>query len=145
MKALLDFFKNTKYKRISFRLSKTQHLLITAKVNGVKGRFILDTGASNSCIGFDCITKFQLETRHTQTKAAGAGAVGMPTEQSLSNVLQIGRWKNNNFSFVVFDLTHINTALTQYKVKPVDGIIGADVLLTGNAIIDYTNKYLFLC
>lgn len=144
MTSLITFFKNTKYKRISFTLSKTQHLLITAKVNGVKGRFILDTGASNSCIGVEGVEKFMLQTLPTHTKAAGAGAIGMPTEQSLNNELKIGRWKNKNFAFVVFDLTHVNTALNQYKVKPVDGIIGADVLLAGNAIIDYANYSLFL-
>lgn len=144
MKSLIDFLKNTKFKRTSFKLSKTQHVVLNVKINGVSGRFILDTGASTSCIGFESVTKFQLKTQHSTTKAAGAGASEMFTEQSLDNLLQIGRWKKTNFPFVVFDLTHVNTALAQYKVKAVDGIIGADVLLMGNAIIDYTNHQLLL-
>ena len=39
---------------------------------------------------------------------------------------------------------HVNLALKQYKMKPVDGIIGADVLLQGKGIIDYYNHYLYL-
>ncbi|MFM2230526.1 MAG: hypothetical protein RL607_1784 [Bacteroidota bacterium] len=144
MNSLIDFLKNTKYKRTTFTLCNTQHVILSAKVNGVSGRFILDTGASTSCIGFESVTKFQLETQHSTTKAAGAGATGMHTEQSIDNFLQIGRWKYPSFPFVVFDLTHVNTALAQYKVKPVDGIIGADVLLKSQAIIDYANFCLFL-
>jgi hypothetical protein len=41
-------------------------------------------------------------------------------------------------------MTHVNEALIQYKTKPVDGIIGADVLLNGKAIIDYCNHCLYL-
>ena len=144
MEQLPVFLQQAHYKSIAFSVSETQHLVLQAKVNGVKGRFILDTGASNSCLGFDSVAKFQLETQHSATKASGAGATGMFTEQSLDNLLQIGRWKQPNFPFVVFDLTHVNTALAQYKVKAVDGIIGADVLLLGNAIIDYANYKLYL-
>jgi hypothetical protein len=41
-------------------------------------------------------------------------------------------------------MSHVNEALIQYKTKPVDGIIGADVLLKGKAIIDYCNHCLYL-
>lgn len=123
---------------------KTQHLLIKAKINGVKGSFILDTGASNSCVGFECIELFQLTAGKSATKAAGAGAVGMFTQIAKSNQLQIGTWKNQDFHLVIFDLSHVNEALTQHKAKPVQGIIGADVLLEGKAIIDYYNHCLYL-
>jgi predicted aspartyl protease len=74
MEDLQAFLKKNKYKKIKFKVLKTQHLLITAKINGVKGSFILDTGASNSCLGFEGITKFQLIAETSETKAAGAGA-----------------------------------------------------------------------
>ncbi len=40
MEALQDFLKGKKYKKIKFKVLKTQHLLIIAKINGVKGKFI---------------------------------------------------------------------------------------------------------
>jgi hypothetical protein len=43
-----------------------------------------------------------------------------------------------------FDLSHVNEALIQHKSKPVHGIIGADVLMKGKAIVDYYNHYLYL-
>lgn len=144
MKNLQSLLKDSGYKKINFKLSKTQHLLIKAKINGIKGSFILDTGASNSCIGFDVVEHFEIEAKASKNKAAGAGAVGMETQISNQNLLQIGRWKTKNLALVIFDLTHVNLALTQYKAKPVHGIIGADVLLEGKAIIDYYNHCLYL-
>lgn len=144
MENLHEVLKKENYKKIKFKVTKTQHLLIKAKINGVSGNFILDTGASNTCIGFEGIDRFELEAKKSKTKASGAGATGMKTQISSENKLQLGSWKNKNFSVVIFDLSHVNEALESYKAKPVHGIIGADVLLEGKAIIDYFNHYLYL-
>ena len=143
MEDLQDFLKGKKYKKIPFKVLKTQHLLIKGTINGVKGNFILDTGASNSCVGFESVDRFLLNAQFSETKAAGAGAVGMETQLAKNNEIQLGRWKKK-FHLIVFDMCHVNQALIQYKTKPVDGIIGADVLLKGKAIIDYSNHYLYL-
>lgn len=144
MKDLQDFLKQKKYKKIKFKVLKTQHLLVTAKINDIKGTFILDTGASNSCVGFEEISRFDLFAENSETKAAGAGATGMTTQISKKNKLQLGGWKSKNLILVVFDMSHVNEALMSYKTKPVNGIIGADVLLQGKAIIDYSNHFLYL-
>lgn len=144
MEDLQDFLKGKKYKKIKFTVLKTQHLLIKGKINGVKGNFILDTGASNSCVGFESIEHFKLDAQFSETKAAGAGATGIETQLSKDNSLQLSRWKFNKLNLIIFDMFHVNLALKQYKIKPVDGIIGADVLLQGKGIIDYYNHYLYL-
>lgn len=143
MEDLQDFLKEKQYKKIKFKVLKTQHLLIQGKINGIKGNFILDTGASNSCVGFESIERFVLNAQFSETKAAGAGAVGMETQLAKNNEIQLGRWKKK-FHLIIFDMSHVNEALIQHKTKAVDGIIGADVLLKGNAIIDYCNHYLYL-
>ena len=144
MKNINDVLKKEDYKKIKFKVSKTQHLLIKATINGVTGNFILDTGASNSCVGFEGIELFNLKAGKSKTKAAGAGATGMFTQLAKNNSLKIGRWKENAFHLVIFDMSHVNQALQQYKAKPVQGIIGADILLEGKAIIDYFNHCLYL-
>jgi predicted aspartyl protease len=144
MKNLHEILKKEDYKKVTFKITKTQHLLIKAKINGVKGNFILDTGASNSCVGFESVEHFSLEAKKSKTKASGAGGSGMLTQTSSSNKLQLGNWKNSNFDLVIFDLSHVNEALNHYKVKPVHGIIGADVLMKGKGIIDYYNHCLYL-
>ncbi|OAZ03862.1 retropepsin-like aspartic protease [Flavobacterium succinicans] len=144
MKNLQDILKKENYKKVKFKITKTQHLLIKAKINGVSGNFILDTGASNSCVGFESIDWFVLKAKKSKTKASGAGATGMFTQIATKNQLQLGSWKDSSFDIVIFDLSHVNEALLQHKAKPVHGIIGADILMKGKAIIDYYNHYLYL-
>ncbi len=144
MNYLPYILKKENYKKIKFKVSKTQHLLIKAKINGVKGNFILDTGASSSCVGFESIELFLLEAKKSKTKASGAGANGMFTQIAVDNKLQLGNWKHSEFDLVIFDLSHVNEALVQHKAKPVHGIIGADILMKGKGIIDYFNHCLYL-
>lgn len=144
MKTLPDILKKENYKKINFKIMKTQHLLIKAKINGVKGNFILDTGASSSCVGFESIELFLLKAKKSKTQASGAGATGMLTQTSTGNKLQLGNWKHQDFNLVIFDLSHVNEALIEHKAKPVQGIIGADILLKGKAIVDYFNFCLYL-
>jgi hypothetical protein len=144
MENLQALLKKQGYKRIKFKLSKTQHLLVKGKINGVDGIFILDTGASNSCVGFDGIEQFKLLADDSDTKAAGAGGIGMLTQTSVKNSLKMSRWITKKFALVIFDMSHVNEALRQYKAKPVHGIIGADILLKGKAIIDYSNSCFYL-
>lgn len=144
MKRLEKFLKKKKYIKIKLKKIATNHLELKAKINNVKGRFILDTGASNSCVGIDMIEYFKLDAKESETKAAGAGAIDMETQQSENNKLIIGDWKTNKCHLVLFDLSHVNTALTQHKAKEVNGIIGADILQKGKAFIDYSNNILYL-
>jgi hypothetical protein len=46
------------------------------KINGVSGNFILDTGASNSCVGFESIELFLLTA---EASRQASGATGMFT------------------------------------------------------------------
>ena len=144
MNSLKDFLLNKGYTKIKLHLTKTNHFSIIAKINGQKGLFILDTGASSSCVGFEGIETFKLEATDSDIKAAGAGATNMFTQISKRNTLKIGKWKKNRMALILFNLTHVNTALTNHDAKPVDGIIGADVLKKARAVIDYEKKYLYL-
>ena len=141
---LQKFLLNNGYTKIKLHLTKTNHFEIIAKINGVKGTFILDTGASNSCVGFESVELFNLKAEESEIKAAGAGAIDMETKMSQKNNIKIGKWKDDKQVLVLFNLTHVNTALVNHNSKPVHGIIGADLLKKGKAIIDYNKKYLYL-
>ncbi len=133
-----------RYVKIKLKKINTNHFEIKAKLNGVKGRFILDTGASNTCVSIDLSEKFNLIQEDSETKAAGAGAVGMDTKISMDNLLEIKSWSLVNCNIVLFDLSHVNTALLAHDSKEIDGIIGADILEHGKAIIDYENRCVYL-
>ena len=144
MKSLKQFLKKKAYHKIPFTLTQTNHLEITAKINHIEGRFLIDTGASSTCIGMEEAALFNLTSEVSDVKAAGAGATNMDTHLAKKNTVRIGELKKENVNIILFDLTHVNTALTQHNALPVQGIIGADLLKKGKAIIDYNTKHLFL-
>ena len=141
---LKKILKRKGYTSIKLNRTTTNHFEVKASINGIKGRFILDTGASNSCIDFKDSTFFKLDVQSSKILASGAGATDMLTQQSLSNRIELKDWCYLNLHLVLFDLSHVNTALTQHKAKAVHGIIGADILQKGKAIIDYKNNRLYL-
>lgn len=144
MKSIEKILKQKKYVKIKLNKISTNHLELKAKINNVKGRFILDTGASNSCVGLNLISYFMLDAIVSETKAAGAGALDMETQQSENNTLKIGKWKTKKCHLVLFNLYHVNTALTSQNAKEIHGIIGADILQKGKAFIDYKKQRLYL-
>ncbi len=144
MHDLKEFLLDKGYVRIKLKKTITNHFEIKVRINGVKGAFILDTGASKSCVGTDDIDFFNLVTKDSEHKASGAGPSEIDTLISSKNRIVIGKFKLKKISLILIDLNHINKALEKQEAGPVKGILGADILLKGKAIIDYNKKYLYL-
>ena len=144
MNELKDFLAEQGYVRVKLKKTITNHFEIRARINTIKGRFILDTGASKSCIGIDDAEIFELTTEESEHKASGAGPSEIDTLMSRRNLLEIGKYRLKGTQLILIDLKHINNALVKQNAEPVNGIIGADILLKGRAIIDYNKKYLYL-
>ena len=140
---LNKFLKSEGYSSVKLIFLETKHYLIEAKVNGIKGRFILDTGASNSCICTSLENKFKIISEESKEKASSANSEMTNTKISESNALQIGKWEDK-INLISFDMNHINNALSQKKIPPIDGIIGADILKKSKAILDYKSNELYL-
>ncbi|NER12742.1 acid protease [Leptobacterium flavescens] len=144
MISLKKFLQEKGYTRVPLKRTPTDHFEIKAEINGVQGRFILDTGASSTCVGFDSIEHFKLNPESSEVKAAGAGGRGMETQIARKNEISIGKWKKKNIAIILFNMTHVNSALLEYESIPVNGIIGADVLKKSKAIIDYDKHCIYL-
>lgn len=142
--SLREFLESKNFKRIPLKKINSNHFEVIAKVNGIKGTFILDTGASNSCIGLDSTAHFKLQVKESEIRAAGAGATGMVTQIAKGYTLNVGDWTRRKVDFVVFDLSHVNEALQIAEADAVNGIIGADVLKEGRAVIDYGRNCIYL-
>jgi len=144
MQELRDFLAEQGYVRVKLKKTITNHFEIRARINKTKGRFILDTGASKSCIGMEDAEVFDLMTEESEHKASGAGPSEIDTLMSRRNTMEIGKFKLKRTQLILIDLKHINNALQKQNAEPVNGIIGADILIKGKAIIDYDKKYLYL-
>ena len=140
---LNKFLKNKGYCSVNLFFLETKHYLIEAKVNSINGRFILDTGASNSCICTSLEDKFKVISKENKEKASSANSEMTNTKISKKNKIQIGNWVNE-LDLITFDMNHINTALSEKKINPIDGIIGADILKKSKAVLDYKTNKLYL-
>ena len=140
---LNKFLKSEGHSSIKLMFLETKHYLIEAKVNGIDGTFILDTGASNSCICTSLEDKFKVISKESKEKASSANSEMTHTKISKSNIIQIGKWEDK-IKLITFDMSHINTAFSEKKVDPIDGIVGADVLKKSKAVIDYESNKLYL-
>lgn len=141
---LSDFLRNKSYFRIKMHAIASNHFKIISKINGVKGVFILDTGASSTFIDISLKDKFKLKSKTSLIEASGAGPNKLTTQLSKNNSIKIGSWKSKKFQILLIDLSNVNNAFASIKAQAVDGIIGADILKTGNGILDYEKRYLYL-
>ena len=140
---LNKFLKTSGYISVELIFLKTKHYLIEARINGINGRFILDSGASSSCICTSLEDKFKVISKDSKEKASSANSEMTNTKISKSNAIQISKWEDK-INLISFDMSHINTALSEKKINPIDGIIGADILKNSKAILDYKSNKLYL-
>ena len=138
------FLKSEGYSVIKLKKTVTNHYQAKAKINKIEGLFIVDTGASNTCINLKFSKKFNLIFEESKIKASSATDLMDETKISKKNSLKIGKWVNLKCSIVLFNMDHINNALSERGITNVDGIIGSDILKKGKAIIDYEKNRLYL-
>jgi len=129
---------------LRFELTNSNHILVECDINYVKGTFIVDTGASNSCINYLSAAKFDIEYEVSNEKASSATDKINEIFNSKKNILKIGDFQKNDFDLVLFDMTFINNSLKEKGVSEVDGIIGGDILNKLKACINYKKKEISL-
>ena len=138
-----SFLKSTGYISVKLKLLKTNHYLLKACINRVEGKFILDSGASNSCACLSLENKFKIDSKENKIKASSATSDMEDTRLSKNNTIKIGKWRST-INLVSIDMTHINRVLSEKETESVDGIMGADVLKKSKAVIDYESNKLYL-
>ena len=138
-----SFLKSVGYISVTLKLLKTNHYLLKACINGVEGKFILDSGASSSCICLSLESKFKIDSKENKIKASSATSNMEDTRLSKNNTIELRKWRSK-INLVSIDMTHINRVLSEKETESVDGIIGADVLKKSKAVIDYESNKLYL-
>ena len=138
-----SFLKSIGYISVKLKLLKTNHYLLKACINGVEGKFILDSGASSSCICLSLENKFKIDSKENKIKASSATSNMEDTRLSKNNTIELRKWRST-INLVSIDMTHINRVLNEKVTESVDGIIGADVLKKSKAVIDYESNKLYL-
>ena len=138
------FLKEKNYKAIKLGRFITGHLYLRAEVNDSTAIFVLDTGAGSTVMEEKRESKFNLTTSSSEIKAVGAGGSNLALKESSIQNFQIKDYVLHNHKIHLMNLDHINNAFKEVGIAEIDGVIGADILIKGKAVIDYENLILYL-
>lgn len=144
MSSLRQFLAQNGFDRTPLSRLASNHYKLKLKVNGRKACFILDTGASASCLDQELAENFGLLPNQDQIMATGAGSSNFATHQADNATLQIGKLILHRQSIILLNLKHVNNALEEVNEDAVQGILGADLLKARRAVIDYGRNCLYL-
>lgn len=144
---LPTIFMNT---QISFKVISIQergfHVLLKIKINGKSAHMVLDTGASQTVLDKNRVHRFVDEKEFEKNEALSTGLGTNSMESHIVHIrkMQLGDLIIKDSSFILLDLSIVNTSYKQIGMKPLDGIIGSDVLMMHKAVIDFQKKVLKL-
>lgn len=122
------------------------HLLIEALVNNKKANMLIDTGASQTVFDMTRITGFvdEIDFDLNDKLSTGLGTNTMESHITIIRKIKMGSIIIKNYEAILLDLGHVNASYKKLKLKPIDGVIGSDLLLGFRAIIDYHKQTLKL-
>lgn len=116
------------------------HLLIEIKVNDMPYTLVLDTGASRTAFDHDILAQSGAAIVASERLSTGLGVTNMSSSTAMINNMQIGNLNISDFEVAVLDLSTINVAYRQLNHPEVLGVLGGDIMVRYNAVIDYGKK-----
>lgn len=121
------------------------HLLVEVVVFKEKHFAVLDTGASRTVFDKSLIEKHLSESIKVSDEINAATLFTTTTTiQATIPELKIGRLKIPIYETVAFDLQSVSDTYQQFGHPPIGCIVGGDILMKHQAIIDYENLVLIL-
>lgn len=144
IRTLSALLRRKGYVRVPLTKLASGHFICMLTLNDVDGVFIVDSGASHTCVALEKENHFLLSSTKAEKQAASASSAEMDTRQSNENHIRIGNWEQHKQELILFDMTTVNEALAQCNEDSVDGILGADILHAAKAVLDYRRNGLYL-
>ncbi|MEJ2904162.1 retropepsin-like aspartic protease [Pedobacter panaciterrae] len=120
------------------------HLLVEIVVFGQKLFAVVDTGASRSVFDKTFVKEHLKELEHSEETQATTLFSTSSTLQAIIPAIKIGSLVLKDYETVALDLETVNQAYENLGHPPIIGIIGSDLLLKYQAVINYKKMKLFL-
>ncbi len=123
------------------------HLLVEVVVFGVSFQAVLDTGASKSAFDMEIISDLAPADQIIHVPdhhAIGLGTTTMERYYVVCPELKVGSICIKDYEAPVFDLSAIKFAYDKLELPPVIGVLGGDILMQYDAVIDYKKQTLTL-
>jgi predicted aspartyl protease len=117
------------------------HLFIDAELNSNPINLLIDTGASKTVFDNSRIKKNlkkrKLSFSTSDKLSTGLGTSTMESRSITIDEFSIASLKIKNYNAILLDMAHVNKSYKLMKLKPIDGVLGSDLLMKYKAVIDY--------
>lgn len=137
------YLKSVGYTEVPVTITRVNHIVVHARVNGEDVVLIVDTGASRTCIAESCAARLGL----TSGRVEVAVSLALPKKTKASSKLEsldIGSLHLTDFETWIVDFSYINMIVQWQGEEFCDGVLGADILISKSAVIDYKCRKLYL-
>ncbi len=131
------YLKSLGYIEVPFNVTRVNHIVVHAKVNGEDVVLIVDTGASQTCIAESCAERLGLTSGRVEKVAVSFALPKRTKALSKLDSLDIGSLHLTNFETWLVDFSYINMIVQMKGEEFCDGVLGADILRRTRAVIDY--------
>ncbi len=131
------YLKSLGYIEVPFTVTRVNHIVVHAKVNGEDVVLIVDTGASQTCIAESCAERLGLTSGRVEKVAVSFALPKRTKALSKLDSLDIGSLHLTNFETWLVDFSYINMIVQMKGEEFRDGVLGADILRRTRAVIDY--------
>ena len=122
------------------------HIFCKARVNGLKARVLIDTGASKTVLSKSFADRLnglkEVEVYDNATSGIGPESV-------VANFVRLKKLKFKSLKITklivgTIDVSHVDAMYSAMNVEPFDMILGGEVLEKYHAVIDYKKRKLVL-
>jgi hypothetical protein len=122
---------------VPFTKERSGHISVLAQLSGAQARFLVDTGSGLTCLHEAAVGAYGLNLKARPRVGGGVGTSALSMTPIGAHDLQLPGLDLSRFELFAVDLSHLNAALARSRVKPIVGVLGADVLHRRRAVIDY--------
>lgn len=134
-----------KYTEIPIRLNAIGHLDVKVTIDGITTSFLVDTGASNTVIDIGFAKENLQEFKAIDEQGGGVGTSAMALFHKKADLFKINDFEIPSFDLYATDFQHVKDSLAKKGItETCNGVIGADILIRYNAVIDYKKERLYL-
>ena len=116
------------------------HPIVEAYIEDQVVRLVIDTGASHSCMSKKSIKHLIGKKDKKADAVLGIGRGRSKNRFVRVPVFRIGDLEIYNYQFLSIQINHINKMLSSLRLKPIDGLLGSDILYNYKAVIDYKTR-----
>jgi predicted aspartyl protease len=122
------------------------HPLLDVTIFSQPFKVVLDTGASRTAFDHDLLLQANTQANITASErlSTGLGTNTMTSATAIIENIWIGSLLIPEIEVAVLDLSTINIAYAELGHPEVLGVLGSDILMKYNAVIDYGKKVLLL-